>query len=332
MHPPFHVSRRRALAGLAGIACAAWPWRTSWAQNAARDSARFVFGFPGGAADALCRQIAAGFDGYARSVIVENKTGAGGQLAVAAVKAATADGGTLLFTPASVLALYPHTYRKLPYDPFTDFMPVGIAAQMTFALAVGPMVPGSVLTVRDFAAWCKANPGSASYGSPAAGSAPHFIGIQLQQLVQVDLRHVPYRGTQPAIIDLIGGQLASAIGPIGEFLPHAKAGKLRVLATSGARRSPYMPETASFDEQGFPTLRVREWLGFFAPAGTPPETVAAANQALRSALARPSVQDMAALSAFEIEPSGADDLARLLRADHARWAPIVRQSGFSAES
>ena len=158
------------------------------------DSARIFAGFaPGGTVDVTARRVADKLrEVYAKSVVVENRTGAGGQIALSALKTAPADGLTLLVTPMSMLGIYPHTYKKLPYDPVADFQPVSQAVRFDFGFAVGPMVPASVKTLADFVGWCKANPKDANFGSPAAGSVPHFVAELFGRAAGIDLKHVPY--------------------------------------------------------------------------------------------------------------------------------------------
>ncbi|MEN9314926.1 MAG: hypothetical protein RIS35_1319, partial [Pseudomonadota bacterium] len=222
--------RRRILTlAPAGLALAASPLR---AQQS--DTVRIVVGFaPGGTSDVTARRVAERLqrDAYAKSVIVENRTGAGGQIALSALKTVPADGLTIVQTPMSMLGIYPHTYKKLPYDPLADFAPVSMAVRFDMGFAVGPLVPASVRTLSDFAAWAKANVKDANYGSPAAGSVPHFVAELFGRAAGFDFKHVPYRGTQPAIVDLMGGQVAAVSGPVGEFLQHLPSGKVRLLAT-----------------------------------------------------------------------------------------------------
>ncbi|MEY2953119.1 MAG: hypothetical protein RLZZ401_1206, partial [Pseudomonadota bacterium] len=217
---------------------------------------KILYGFPPGSAGDICaRRVGDRFGGtpYAKNnAIVDSKPGAGGRIALEALKTAAADGSVIAMTPFSCLSLYPHIYSKLSYDPFKDFTAVGTASMIHHGLAVGPMVPASVKNVKDFLAWAKANPKDASYGSPAAGSTPHFIGALLGLNNDVDLKHVPYRGSVPGVTDVVGGQIAAMVTPHGDFIPNHKAGKMRILATSGKTRSPFVPEVATFAEQGFP--------------------------------------------------------------------------------
>lgn len=298
------------------------------------ESARIFAGFAaGGTVDVTARRIADRLrDVLAKTVVVENRTGAGGQIALSALKTAPADGLTLLVTPMSMLGIYPHTYKKLPYDPVADFQPVSQAVRFDFGFAVGPMVPASVRTLGEFIGWCKANPKDANFGSPAAGSVPHFVAELFGRAAGVDLKHAPYRGTQPAIADLMGGQIASVSGPVGEFLQHLSTGKVRLLATSGASRSKFAPEVATYAEQGFKDIVFDEWFGVYMPAKAPAETVTRTAAAVRAALGAPDVVESLAKMGLEARPSSPAELAALLKKDSERWAPLIRQIGFTADS
>ena len=298
------------------------------------ETVKIITGFPpGGTSDALCRRVAAKLTpGYARSAVVENRTGAGGQIAIQGVRTLPPDGATILQTPMSMLGVYPHIYRKLAYDPVADLSPVSLGCTFDFGFAVGPSVPATVRNVAEFLAWCKANPDKANYGSPAAGSVPHFIGVLLGRSAGVDLKHVPYRGTQPAILDMIGGQVQAVCGPIGEFTQHVAAGKCRLLAATGASRSRFAPDTPTLVEQGLRDMAFSEWFGFYLPGKAPAEVVQRANAALRAALADKETADGLAVMGLEAKSSTPAELATLLDNDTRRWGPIVKAIGFTAES
>lgn len=294
---------------------------------------KIITGFAaGGTSDTVCRRVADGLRGlYARSALVENRTGAGGQIAITSVKASPADGTVMLQTPASMLTIYPHIYKKLQYDPFKDLVPVSMACTFEFALAVGPAVPASITNVPEFLAWVKANPTNANFGSPAAGSTPHFTAEMLARAGQVSMRHLPYRGTQPAILDLTGGQIASVSGPVGDFLPHLAGGRVRLLGVSGAKRSRFAPQTPTFAEQGLKDVVTDEWFAFYMPAGTSPDIVQRANAALRTALAKPEVIDGLSAMGLEARSSSQAELLDMQRRDTERWGPIVKAVGFTAD-
>lgn len=299
------------------------------------DSARILAGFaPGGTVDVTARRIAEKLrDVIARSVVVENRTGAGGQIALSALKSSPTDGLTLLVTPMSMLGIYPHTYKKLPYEPTADFLPVSQAVRFDFGLAVGPLVPDSVKTLADYVAWCKASPKDANFGSPAAGSVPHFVAELFGRAAAIpDYKHVPYRGTQPAIVDLMGGQVSAVTGPVGEFLQHLPTRKVRLLATSGVSRNKFTPDVATYAEQGFKDIVFDEWFGIYVPARTPVEVVSRLSTALRAALTSPEVVAALGQMGLEAKPSTPAELAALLKRDSDRWAPLISQIGFTADS
>ena len=296
------------------------------------DMAKILVGFPpGGTTDALSRRVADKLRGsYASNVIVENKPGAGAQIAISALKAAPADGSTLLLTPSSMLSVYPFTYAKLPYT-LDDLAPVSVACCVSHGFGVGPAVPASVKTIKDFLAWAKANPGQANYGSPAPGSIPHLTAALFNKLSKADLQHVPYKGSAPGIQDLLGGQVSSMCSPVGDYLPHLKSGRLRLLATSGPQRSPFTPDVPTFKEQGI-DISVREWYGFFLPAKASPEVRRRAAAYLQPALASKDLIDSMAQVGMEVQSSTPDQLAAWLKADADQWRGIVKEIGFSADS
>lgn len=299
------------------------------------ETVRIVTGFPpGGTSDTLCRRVAEGIKNtaYTKSAIVENKAGAGGQIAVQAMKGAATDGSVILQTPASMLMIYPHIYKSLAYNAFTDVTAVTLGCTFDFGFCVGPAVPNSVKDIPGFLAWCKANPDKANYGSPAAGSVPHFIGVLLGQAGGVELKHVAYRGSAPAVQDLVAGQIQAVSAPVGEFTQQANAGKIRFLGVSGAERSRFAPNVPTFAEQGYKDLVFTEWFGFFAPGGTPGPVVQRANTALRAALAQKDVIDGLAVMGLEAKSSTPEELATLLKTSYDRWGPIVKKIGFTADS
>lgn len=325
-------TRRQLISQMAwGMAGTALPFAAS--ANPL-ETAKIIAGFaPGGTIDTQARRVATRLTGtYAKAVIVDNRPGAGGQIAISALKASPADGSTLLVTPMSMLGIYPHTYKKLPYDPLADLTPVSTSVQVDIGFAVGPLVPASVTTVPEFFAWCNANPSLANFGSPAPGSVPHFVGVLIGRAGNLDLRHIGFRGTQPAILDLLGGQIAAVSAPVGEFLPHLSGGKLRVLATSGATRSKFVPQVATLAEQGYKSLVYGEWHGFFLPGKASAAVVNSANAEIRRALGAKDVVEGFAAMGLEVRASSPEELAAALKADLERWGPIVKSIGFTADA
>jgi tripartite-type tricarboxylate transporter receptor subunit TctC len=298
------------------------------------ETTKILAGFaPGGTVDTLARRVATKLAGtYAKAAVVDNRPGAGGQIAISALKAAAPDGTTLLVTPMSMLGIYPHTYKKLPYDPVADLTPVSLGVVFDMGFAVGPLVPASVKTVPEFLEWCKANPKEANFGSPAPGSVPHFVGELIGRARNVDLRHVGFRGSQPAILDMLGGQIAAVSAPVGEFLPHLAGGKARILATSGAIRNKFAPSVTTLLEQGLKDMVFGEWFGFYLPSKVAPDVLQKANSAVRAALASTDVIEGLAAMGLEARSSSSADLAAMLKADGDKWGPIVKAIGFTAES
>lgn len=331
------TGRRQFLrATAAATALAALPPTTSRAQAPSTAPVRILYGFPAGSSgDIVARRVAERIAGTAYTdgpAIVENKPGAGGRIALEMLKQSHADGRTLALSPFSCASLYPHIYQRLGYDPVRDLVPVSIGALMFHGFAVGPAVPVGVTSLGQFLDWAKAHPEQATYGSPAAGSTPHFIGALLGLARGVDLKHVPYRGSMPGITDLVGGQIAAMATPSGDFIANYKAGKLRVLATSGSRRSPFLPDVPTFAEQGFPELTVEEWFGFYAPAGVAPKVVASANAAINQALGDKAVADSLAIVGLIARGSTPQAMADSQRHEFERWGPLIKRVGFTAES
>jgi tripartite-type tricarboxylate transporter receptor subunit TctC len=329
------LTRRQTLA-LGAFAATGLSGLSGRANAQAFEQPKFLYGFPAGSAgDIVCRRVAERVAGsaYAKNAaIVENKPGAGGRIALDGLKSSPADGSVLCMGPYSTVSIYPHVYRKLSYDPTVDFQPVSTAAVIHHGFAVGPMVPDTVKDVKGFIAWAKANPDKANYGSPAAGSTPHFLGALLGLSQNFEFKHIPYRGSVPGITDVVGGQVASMFTPGGDFLANHRAGKLRILAFSGKTRLPFAPEVATFGEQGFGELTTEEWFGFHAPAKTPMAVVQTANTAINAALRDKGLIEGIGVVGLIAQGSTIDEMARSQRAELERWGPLVKRIGFTADS
>lgn len=326
------TSRRNVLLGTgAAVLGGLMP---AWARAQIAGTASIVSGFPpGGMGDNVARPVAEKLRGaYATNIVVESRTGAGGRIAVDYVRRAAPDGLTILQIPSSPMTLYPHIYAKLDYDPLTDFIPVCSTVNYAFSFTAGPGLPENIRTVEDYIKWARANPSQANYGVPAAGSALHFAGMMLQRSADIQMLAVPYRGGAPLLSDVLGGQVPVSFNVLGEVLPHVRSGKLRSLAVTSADRSPFLPDTPTFVEQGHKDVVAQEWLGWFLPAGTSADTVQKLNTLTRKALDDPEY--IASLASFGLRPShqSPEAFAAIVKADHARWQPIVKATGFVAES
>ncbi len=293
--------------------------------------ARILVGFAaGGSFDALARLLAEKMkDELKRPVVVENKPGAGGRLAVDALKASANDGSTVMLGPDALVALYPFTMRKLSYDPQRDLVPVGTACEFPFAMAAGSEPP--VKTLAEYVAWARKNPQLANYGIPARGAPHHFFGMVMGQAIGVPMQDVPFQGSAPGIMALMGGQVSAVIDVMSSLTEQHKAGKLRVLAVSSEKRSPQLPDVPTFAEQGFPGITGMGFNGLYAPAGTPAAAVGAWNQALAKALALPEVREKVAAWGYAPVGASPEELAQRGAAAAKRWEPVIKASGFIAD-
>lgn len=325
---------RRQLLAQAAAASAAGLFGTgqAYAQLLPKTS-RIVVGFPaGGTTDVLARLLADKLRSvYAPSVLVENKPGAAGRLALMNVAANDADGSTSFLVPCSLMFIYPHVYKKLGYDPIRDFTPVTTVAHGDFAFSVGPMVPESVKTLADFVGWIKVNPKQAFYASPAAGATPHFVGDMFGKAAGVEMTHASYRGDAPGVQDLLGGQVASSVNNIGVILPHVKSGRLRVLATTGAKRSRYLPNVPTFAEAGYRDVQAKEWFGVFVPGKVPQVVVDGLAKAVEDVVSQPDVVRKIEEFSFEPDVIKGQSFTAMLNRERERWAGVVKASGFSID-
>ncbi len=294
---------------------------------------RVMNGFPpGGSADIVTRLVADKLRGsYASTLIVENKPGGGGRTVLEQARNAEADGTTIVLTPTAMLTIFPHVFKKLGYDALRDFTAVGSAATFVTAITAGPALPASVKTLPEFLEWAKQHPASASYGSPGAGTSLHFVGTMLARHAGINLNHVPYKGAAPMIQDLLGGQIPVGMAPLGDAVAHARSGKLRVLATTGTRRSRFLPDVPTAMEAGYPEVVAEDYFAFFVPARTPPEIVENLGRAIREALQSPELRERMAQLGLDVRSSTPAEMNEIVRAQFRSWAPVVKASGFTAD-
>jgi len=326
------INRRDFTAALASFAALAGWSGTASAQELI-PMLRILVGYPpGGTTDAAARRYADGLRGsYAQTTLVDNRPGAGGRIALAEMRRAPPDGSVVVIQPEAVLTLVPLVDPKNATFRLADVTPISPCAVVRHALAVGPMVPTSVKSVKDFLEWAKANPNIANYGSPGANTPQRFLIEELVRETGVGLNHIPYKGSAPGVTDLLGGQVAAMCSPIGDSLPYLKDGRLRVLALASERRSTLAPEVPTFAEQGFPTLVADETSGAVMHKDTPPAVAQRLAKAMAVIAAQPETAQI--LGRLGLEPTSAtpEQYSRQLNANFARWEERVKASGFKPE-
>ena len=324
------LTRRNAVTGALAAAGAGLPLRPL-AQTVAKP-AQMIVGFAaGGGTDVSARIFAERLRGdYAASVVVENKVGAAGRMAVEYVKNAPPDGSAMLFTSDFPVTLYPHIFKKLNYDSLRDLIAVAPLTKSSLVISIGPLVPKDIVTLKGFLEWAKANPDKASFATTGAGGTPHFAGVMLSKESKVPLTAVHYRGGGPALQDLIGGHIAASVNPSSEALPLAQAGQLRMLGAANSQRSRFLPDVPTLREQGL-DIAFDTWTGVFVTAGTPANIVAALSAALEKATKAADLIEAQAKLGNEIFFQSPGDFAVTVRASIERWGPIVAASGFVPE-
>ncbi len=318
------MQRRHFTAALAALPLAG---ATGAARAQGAETLRLVVPYaPGGSTDRVARIVGERLQSaLGMAVVVENRTGAGGRLAAQQVRAAPASQPTLLVANPAVMVVAPLVFKDNGYDPERDYQPVAHVNDYEFGLAVGAAVP--VRELNHLLAWLRANPEKANFGVPATGSLPHFFALMTGQKAGVPAQVVGYRGSAPLISDLLGGQVPAAFDTFETLLPQHEAGKLRVLATSGAKRSPWSPQVPTFREAGL-DLVATGWNAFFAPAGMPKAQVDKYADAIVTAMKDPAVQRRFADARMTPVANGRAATEAMLRAYRAQWAPVVRNSGY----
>nr|8HKB_A Chain A, Periplasmic terephthalate binding protein (TBP) [Piscinibacter sakaiensis] len=278
----------------------------------------------GGTADILPRVVAEKLRAqFPAGVLIDNRTGAGGNIGAEAVFRAEPDGNTLLASPPGPIAINHHLYRKMAFDP-SKWEPVTVLATVPNVLVVNPRLP--VKNVQEFIAYAKANPGKVTYGSQGNGTTSHLTASLFMQLTGTEMVHVPYDGTAPALVDLVGGQIDVFFDNISSSLPFHQAGKLRILGVADEQRSAALPEVPTFAEQGLPSMNAVTWFAVVAPPGTPAAKVAALQKSFAGALTQPEVQQKFAEQGAE--PRGWDPArtGQFIRAESAKWDRVIRSA------
>jgi tripartite-type tricarboxylate transporter receptor subunit TctC len=306
---------------VSGSALAAYPDRP----------VRLIVPFPpGGPTDIVARPLAQNLsENLGQQVIVDNRGGAGGNIGAAAVVKSAADGYSLLMGTVGTHAINASLYKKLTFDPVKDFAPVSLVAQAAVVLVVHPSVPAK--TLNEFIALAKFKPAQITFGSAGSGSPGHLTGELFKDMAGVDLVHVPYQGSAPAISDLLGGQIHAMFDPIQATLSHVKAGKLRILGVSSSKRSWALPDVPTIAEAGVPGFETTAWWAVFAPAGTPKEIITKLNTEIVKIMRSADMKER--LRQLDIEPIGStpDQLAAFMKTETAKWSRAVKFSGAIVE-
>jgi tripartite-type tricarboxylate transporter receptor subunit TctC len=289
-----------------------------------------VVGFaPGGGTDTVARILAKTVsEQIGQQVVVDNKAGAGGNIAADFVARSAPDGYTLLLANVGSLTVAPHIVTKLPYDPLRDFAPITMAVVFANVIVVHPSVPAN--TLAEFIKLAKEKPGVITYGSSGIGGAGHLAGELLRMMAGIDLVHVPYKGGGPAMQGLLGGQIAAYFATPVAALPHIKAGKARALATTGATRTSFMPDVPTVAELGYPGYEAINWYAYVAPAKTPKEIVERWNRELVKSLGTPEARELLNKQGLEPRPSTSAELARTIEREFSTWGRVVKEAGITA--
>jgi len=288
---------------------------------------RIVVPFPpGGATDILARAVAQKLtDAWGQAVVVDNRPGAGGNIGSEIVAKAAPDGYTLEMGTVGTHAINASLYAKMPYDHVKDFAPVILVAGVPNVLVVNPSLP--VSSVQELIAYAKANPGKLNFASSGNGTSIHLAGELFKVMAGVQMTHIPYKGSAPALQDLIGGQVQLMFDNLPPSLPQIKAGKLRALGVTSATRSPALPDTPTIAESGLPGFEASSWFGVLAPAGTPPAIIARLNAEIGAWLASAEAKEKMLALGANIGGGSPEDFARHIAAETAKWQKVVKASG-----
>jgi tripartite-type tricarboxylate transporter receptor subunit TctC len=318
------VNRRAALALLAAAA-------TPAIAQSQGQAIRILAGYaPGGNVDVLARIFAKSLsDALGRPVIVENRPGGGGQLAAEMLKNAPADGSVLMMAPDAAAVVRPAGMKKPAFDPRRDFVAVAETGAQDYAFAVPANLP--VRDLREFTAWTQAHPKEANYGSAGVGGITHMGSILIARELGVPLQHVPYNGSAPAVMALVGGQVTSTFQPVGTLAAQAQAGKVRLLAVSGTKRNELFPDVPTFAELGHTSLKIVTWFGLFAPAKTPADIVNRYNGIIVQAMRQPAIVAQMKTMGLDVHELSAAQFGEQVKADMERWTNEIRAAGIQLD-
>lgn len=292
---------------------------------------RMIIPFPpGGGADSMGRIIGQKLSEiWGQQVIIDNRAGAGGNVGTEAAARSVPDGYTLAVTSAGIMAINPFLYRQVPYDPLKDFAPIGMGGSFPHIIVVHPSVP--VTTTTDLIRLARTKPGQLTYSSAGTGTPNHLAGELFGKMAGTTLLHVPYKGTSPQVIAVIGGEVALTFSPLPAALPHVRTGRLRAMAVTTLKRLPQAPQVPTVDESGLRGYEVIAWNGFIAPAGTPRDIITKVNADIARILATPNVRERLEADGWDPWATTPEEFGRFIRAEIEKWGKVVRESGAHAD-
>lgn len=320
------MQRRAILLATAALCCAA-----SATPAAAQEKAplKILVGFPaGGSADTLARLMADGLRNDFSSIVVENKPGAGGRIALTQLKKAKPDGQTVLILPNGSMVLFPHLYKKLDYDPIQDFTPISLLASFQFGVVAGP--GSSAKSIQDLISAAKSKPGQNSYGTAGQGTWPHLLGLMMEQSTGIELNHVPFQGGSAANAALLGSHVQYKFDVVSETAELHRNGKVRILAVTGAKRDLQVPEVPTLKELGIP-MEASSWFAMYGPANLPTEVRKKLEMAVVNAVKTPELQGKLRKLGYEAVGSSSSELAASQKADLTRWEKPIKTANFSLD-
>ncbi|MFM2238882.1 MAG: hypothetical protein RJA69_256 [Pseudomonadota bacterium] len=325
--PPYPAARMVVRSGLISLVASLMMTVSASAQD--KPPLKILVGFPpGGSADVMGRLVADALRQDFSPIVVENKPGAGGRIALAAVKAAKPDGQTVIVLPSGPMVLFPHVYKKLEYDAVKDFTPISLIGHFQFSVVSGPAT--QVKSVQEMISKSKSDPGSASYGTPGLGTLPHFMGVMLEQAAGISLNHVPFQGGGPANNALVGGHIGYKFDVVSETAELHRSGKVRIIAVTGGKRDTQVPEVPTLKESGVP-MEATAWFAMYGPANLPPDTLKRLESAMVRAIQQPQVRERLMQLGYDPVGSTSAELAAAQRADLARWEKPIKATGVTLE-
>jgi tripartite-type tricarboxylate transporter receptor subunit TctC len=298
---------------------------TCAAQAQTKPPLKILVGFPpGGSADVIARLVADALKDDFSPVVVDNKPGAGGRIALGMVKSAKPDGQTVIVLPSGPMVLFPHVYKKLDYDAVKDFTPISQIARFQFGVVAGPA--SGAKSISDMVAKAKSKPGESSYGTPGAGTLPHFMGVLMEQSSGIQLNHVPFQGGAPANNALLGGHIDYKFDVVSETAELHHSGKARIIAVTGSKRDPQVPEVPTLKEAGV-NMEATAWFAMYGPAGLSGETLSRLEKAMMKIVREPTLKDKLLKLGYDPIGSNSVDLATAQKTDLARWEKPIKATG-----